>query len=75
MTFNELLEKTKGLDLKSIGVYLGRQSNKVETISLWEENGEWILQEIDDKQKAFTKKGKEEDMCHKMFGNIKLRIG
>ena len=31
------------------------------------------MQEVDDRQRIFKKRGKEEDIIRKVFGNIKLR--
>ena len=31
------------------------------------------MQEVDDRQRVFEKRGKEEDIIRKVFGNIKLR--
>ena len=73
MTFKELLEETKDMNLDAMGVSLGKPSNKVETISCFQEGDEWVMQEVDDRQKVFKKRGKEEDIIRKVFGNIKLR--
>lgn len=73
MTFKELLEETKDMNLDAMGVSLGKPSNKVETISCFQEGDEWIMQEVDDRQRVFKKRGKEEDIIRKVFGNIKLR--
>jgi len=73
MTFKELLEETKDMNLDAMGVSLGKPSNKVETISCFQEGDEWVMQEVDDRQRIFKKRGKEEDIIRKVFGNIKLR--
>ncbi len=73
MTFKELLEETKNMNLDAMGVSLGKPSNRVETISCFQEGGEWVMQEVDDRQRVFEKRGKEEDIIRKVFGNIKLR--
>ena len=73
MTFKELLEETKDMNLDAMGVSLGKPSNRVETISCFQEGDEWVMQEVDDRQRVFEKRGKEEDIIRKVFGNIKLR--
>ena len=73
MTFKELLEETKDMNLDAMGVSLGKPSNRVETISCFQEVDEWVMQEVDDRQRVFEKRGKEEDIIRKVFGNIKLR--
>lgn len=73
MTFKELLEETKDMNLNAMGVSLGKPSNRVETISCFQEGDEWVIQEVDDRQRVFEKRGKEEDIIRKVFGNIKLR--
>lgn len=73
MTFKELLEETKNMNLDAMGVLLGKPSNRVETISCFQEGDEWVMQEVDDRQRVFEKRGKEEDIIRKVFGNIKLR--
>ena len=73
MTFKELLEETKDMNLDAMGVSLGKPSNRVETISCFQEGDEWVMQEVDDRQRVFEKRGKEEDIIRKLFGNIKLR--
>ena len=73
MTVKELLEETKDMNLDAMGVSLGKPSNRVETISCFQEGDEWVMQEVDDRQRVFEKRGKEEDIIRKVFGNIKLR--
>lgn len=74
MTFNQLLQETKDLDLKAIGVSLGTPTNRIETISCFMDGDEWVMQEVNDRQRVFEKRGKEEDIVRKVYGNIKLRI-
>lgn len=73
MTFNELLEATKDFDLETIGVSLGKPANRIETISCFKDGDEWVMLEVDDRQRVFEKRGKEEDIVRKVYGNIKLR--
>ncbi len=75
MTFDELLKKTEDLDLESKGLYLGKPANLPETISLFQDGAEWVIQSINDRNRIFEKRGKEEDMVRKMSGHIKLRMG
>ncbi len=73
MTFQELVDKTKDIDLESIGVYLGKPANMVATISCFEENGEWVIQEITERQKVYEERGSEEEIMRNMFAEIRLR--
>lgn len=73
MKFNELLEATKDFDLETIGVSLGKPANRIETISCFKDGDEWVMLEVDDRQRVFEKRGKEEDIVRKVYGNIKLR--
>lgn len=72
--FNELLEVTKDIDLGALGVSLGKAANRSEMISCFVDGDEWVMQEVDDRQRVFEKRGKEEDIVRKVYGNIKLRI-
>lgn len=74
MTFNELLEATKDLDLDALGVSLGKAANRIETISCFKDGDEWVMQEVNDRQRVFEKRGKEKDIVRKVYGNIKLRV-
>ena len=56
MTFNELLEVTKDIDLEALGVSLGKAANKCDMISCFVDGDEWVMQEVDDRQ-HFRKKG------------------
>lgn len=74
MKFNELLEVTKDIDLEAVGVSLGKAANRSEMISCFVDGDEWVMQEVDDRQRVFEKRGKEEDIVRKVYGNIKLKI-
>lgn len=74
MTFDELLEATKDLDLDAFGVSLGKAANRMETISCFKDGDEWVMREVDDKQRVFEKRGKEKDIVRMVYGNIKLRV-
>lgn len=56
MKFNELLEVTKDIDLEAIGVSLGKAANRSEMISCFVDGDEWVMQEVDDRQRVFRKK-------------------
>lgn len=43
-------------------------------ISCFVDGDEWVMQEVNDRQRVFEKRGKEEDIVRKVYGNIKLRI-
>lgn len=73
MTFDELLEETKNLDLESKGIYLGKAANLPETVSCFQDGDQWVIQEINDRQTLFEKRGSEEEIVRKMMGRIKLR--
>ena len=51
MTFNELLEATKDFDLEAIGVSLCKPANRIETISCFKDGDEWVMLEVDDRQR------------------------
>lgn len=70
MKFNELLEVTKDIDLEALGVSLGKAANRSEMISCFVDGDEWVMQEVDDRQRVFEKRGKEEDIVRKVYGNI-----
>lgn len=55
--FNELLEVTKDKDLEGLGVSLGKAANRSETISCFVDGDEWVMQEVNDRQRIFEKKG------------------
>lgn len=74
MTFIELVEATKDMDLEALGVSLGKPANRIESISCFKDGDQWVILEVDDRQRSFEKRGSEEDIVRKVFGNIKLRI-
>lgn len=73
MTFKELIEITKDMDLASLGVSLGKPANRIETISCFQDGNQWVMLEVDDRQRVFEKRGEEEAIVRKVFGIIKLR--
>ena len=62
------------IDLEALGVSLGKAANRCDMISCFVDGDEWVMQEVDDRQRVFEKRGKEEDIVKKVYGNIKLRI-
>lgn len=70
----ELVETTKDIDLKSMGIYLGKAANMVETVSCYEDNGHWVIKEITERQRVHERRGTEEEIVRKMYGTIKARL-
>ena len=75
MTFNELVEATKDIDLDSLGVSLGKPAARIESLSCYQDGNEWFMLEVDDRQGVHERRGKEEDIVRKVYGNILLRRG
>ena len=73
MTYPQLLEKTKGIDLEKLHVFLGNRSNLIDSMSLYREGDEWVERHIDDRQNTLEIRGTEEDMCESMYANIRMR--
>lgn len=63
-----------GFMIEALGVSLGKAANRCDMISCFVDGDEWVMQEVDDRQRVFEKRGKEEDIVKKVYGNIKLRI-
>ena len=74
MTFNELLEVTKDIDLEALGVSLGKAANKCDMISCFVDGDEWVMQEVDDRQHVFEKRGKEEDILERYTEILNLEF-
>ena len=70
MTYKELLEETKGMRLSSYRIYLGERSNWTESVSLYRDGDEWVMQTIDERQQTWCKRGPEEKMCELMYITI-----
>ncbi|MBO4766923.1 MAG: hypothetical protein J5532_06465 [Lachnospiraceae bacterium] len=70
MTYKELLEKTKDIDLESFRVYLGRRANVTESLSLYRDGDEWVMRIVDERQRDRTTRGSEKTMCDIMYENI-----
>lgn len=73
MTYPQLLEKTKDIDLEKLHVFLGKRSNLIDAISLYREGDEWVERHIDDMQHTFEIRGTEENVCESTYINIKMR--
>ena len=73
MTYQQLLEKTKDIDLEKLRVFLGKRSNLIDSVSLYQDGDEWVEWHIDDMQHTFEIKGTEEDVCEFMYVNIRMR--
>ena len=72
MTYKELLEKTKDIDLESLQVFLGKRSNLIESISLYQDGDEWVERNIDEKQNTLEIRGTEEEMCETVYYDINI---
>lgn len=73
MTFNELVEATKDMDLASMGISLGKPSDCLESLSCYKDGDKWVMLEVDDRQNAHETRGKEEDIVRLVYGKIKIR--
>ena len=73
MTYPQLLEKTKNIDLEKLHVFLGKRSTLIDSVSLYREGDEWVERDIDDRQNTLEIRGTEEDMCESMYANIRMR--
>lgn len=74
MTFKELLEKTKDIDLEKLHVFLGKRSNLMDSMSFYREGDEWVERHIDDMQHTFEIRGTEEDMCESTYMYIRMKL-
>ena len=74
MTYKELLEKTKDIDLESLQVFLGKRSNLIESISLYQDGDEWVERNIDEKQNTWEIRGTEEEMCETVYMDITIAL-
>ena len=73
MTYQQLLEKTKDIDLERLRVFLGKRSNLIDSVSLYQDGDEWVERHIDDRQNTLEIRGTEEDVCEGMYVNIRMR--
>ena len=73
MTYQQLLEKTKDIDLEKLRVFLGKRSNLIDSVSLYQDGDEWVERHIDDRQNTWEIRGTEEDVCEFMYVNIRMR--
>ncbi|MCR5375508.1 MAG: hypothetical protein K6E71_02015 [Lachnospiraceae bacterium] len=67
MTYKELLEKTKDINLESFRVFLGRRANVTESLSLYRDGDEWVMRIVDERQRDRTTRGSEETICDIMY--------
>ena len=74
MTYKELLEKTKDIDLESLQVFLGKRSNLIESISLYQDGDEWVERNIDERQNTWEIRGTEEEMCETVYMDITIAL-
>lgn len=72
MTYKELLEKTKDIDLKKLNVLLGEPSREIESLSLYQDGDEWVERHIDEKQNTLEICGTEEELCESVYYNINI---
>ena len=70
MTYKELLEKTKDIDLESFRVFMGKRANITESLSLYRDGDEWVVRIVDERQRDRTTRGSEKTMCDIMYENI-----
>ena len=74
MTYKELLEKTKDIDLKKLNVLLGEPSREIESVSLYRDGDEWVERHIDEKQNTLEIRGTEDEMCETVYMDIQIII-
>lgn len=74
MIYKELLEKTKDIDLESLQVFLGKRSNLIGSISLYQDGDEWVERNIDEKQNTWEIRGTEEEMCETVYMDITIAL-
>lgn len=74
MTFKELVEATKDIDLASLGVSLGKPANRIETLSCYQDGEEWVMLEVDDRQGVHETRGKEKEIVGLVYADIKLSM-
>ena len=74
MKIQQLIEATASIELKSLGVHIGERRDEVDSISIYEddETHEYVLRQIDDRQKVWEQRGTEEDICRKAWALIRL---
>ena len=53
---------------------MSKPASKLESISCFRDGDEWVIQEVNDRQKVSEKRGTEEDIVRKVYGNIKIRL-
>lgn len=73
MKLSELKEATKSIDLRAIGVILGRVSKKPGTVCCFQEDDNWVMRIIDDDGNVTDRRGMEEHILRKMYAVIRGR--
>lgn len=74
MTYKELLEKTKDIDLKKLNVLLGEPSREIGSVSLYRDGDEWVERNIDERQNTWEIRGTEEEMCETVYMDITIAL-
>ncbi len=74
MRCEELKNRTKNLDLAANKIYIGVPSYEEGSISCFKDGEEWVLLIIDDRQREHVRRGTEEEIVGKMYGEILLTI-
>lgn len=72
MTYKELIERTKELDLKKLNVFLGEPSNQIGSISCYQDGLEWVERNIDERQNTWEIRGTEDEICDTIFMEIEI---
>ena len=74
MTYKELLEKTKDIDLEKLNVLLGEPSREIGSVSLYRDGDEWVERNIDERQNTWEIRGTEEEMCETVYMDITIAL-
>lgn len=74
MSFQDLVNKTKDMDLEKMGIVLGKDSTSLNTICAYKENDEWIYKEYDDRGETIVIRDTEEKICKLLQGAIDAAI-
>ena len=53
---------------------MGKPASKPESLSCFKDSEEWIMQEVNDRQRLSEKRRKEKDIVRKIYGSIKIRL-
>ncbi len=74
MRYEELIEKMQGIDLHRMGIYLNEKASVEDSISCWKDGDEWVILEVDDRQKEYETRGPEEEIISQLYGTIHFRL-